>query len=641
MHVSELYSPLQLKGMSINELETLAGEIRLFLIRSLSQTGGHLSSNLGIVELTLAMHVVFNTPMDKIIFDVGHQAYVHKILTGRAGAFSTLRQYGGLCGFPKCAESKHDAWEPGHSSTSISAALGMAAARDIQGENFEVAAVIGDGALASGMSLEALNDLGAQQRKMIVIFNDNNMSISRNPGGLERSITKLRTSGLYRNTKRDLSRSLNESASGRKVLQVLEGGKNYLKHQMIDAPLFSQFDLDYIGPVDGHNIAECIQALQTAKEHRGPVVVHVLTQKGKGYPYAEADTSGDWHGVPPFDLKSGKFLKEKKPGMLSWSEIISNALCELAEKDKTITAITPAMANGSKLQKFARLYPDRFFDCGIAEEHAVTMAAGMAKGGLHPFVSIYSSFAQRAYDQISHDASRMRLPVVFGIDRAGLVGEDGETHQGIYDISFLRTIPNLIIAMPKNAEEARSLLYTAFSSGQPFALRYPRGNARNVISVMKEIPIGTWSETLPEGMEPELTLIAYGPDVQALEERIQKEKLPVRVINARFLKPLDHGMLKRIAVKKKPVVVFEPDTMPAGLGEAIAAELYESDCPLTVIGIPDQFVSHGKVDLLRKALHISIDDVMERVHQILAENKPAAVQESSKNIEDNKSQQER
>lgn len=622
MHLGQIYDPGQLKTLSIPQLEKLAGEIRLFLVRSLSRTGGHLSSNLGVVETTLAWHYVFNSPKDKLVFDVGHQSYVHKLLTGRMNRFDTLRQYHGLSGFPKREESVHDVWEPGHSSTSISGALGMAAARDLQHQNFEVCALIGDGAIASGMALEALNDLGAQQRKMIVIFNDNNMSISKNPGGLERSITKLRTSGLYRTTKRDISHSLSGSETGKAILHFLQNGRDYLKHQMIDAPMFSQFDLDYIGPVDGHNIAELIQAFQTAKEHKGPVVVHVLTQKGKGYPFAEWDQNGDWHGVSPFDIKTGKPLSHTPEGMISWSQVVSNALCEMAASNPKICAITPAMANGSKLQKFARLFPSRFFDCGIAEEHAVTMAAGMAAGGLQPFVSIYSTFSQRSYDQISHDVARMKLPVVFGIDRAGLVGEDGETHQGIYDVAFMRTIPNLVLSQPKDASEARNLLYTGFSSHAPFVLRYPRGNTAQSTEKMERIEIGTWSQEWINGPEEEMeaSVITSGPDVDRIAAMAREKGLKVRVINARFFKPVDQSLLEQIGREGRPVLVYTTDTLAGGLGDAIEEALYPYGNKLRIMGIADCFVEHGRVDQLLESLHLSLDDVFGQLEELLHEN---------------------
>ncbi|WP_289197135.1 1-deoxy-D-xylulose-5-phosphate synthase, partial [uncultured Dubosiella sp.] len=392
MKITDIQSPDQIKSMSTKQLQELADDIRMFLIGSISRTGGHLSSNLGVVELTIALHYVFHSPNDKFLFDVGHQSYTHKILTGRAGAFSTLRKHNGLSGFQKRSESVHDAWEAGHSSTSLSAALGMAIARDLQHENFEIIPIIGDGALSGGMALEALNDIGVSHKKMIIIFNDNNMSISKNHGAIEKRLTNLRSSSLYRHMKQDVKTNLNQTKTGVNLLHSLTHLRDSLKDSLVDAPLFKEFNLDYLGPVDGHNIPALIKVLETAKEHEGPIVVHVITQKGKGYKLAEQDRTGKWHGVGPFDPATGRLLVKLPPQEISWSQVISNTLIDLAAKNPKIVAITPAMAQGSKLLEFASRYKDRFFDCGIAEQHAVTMAAGMAVGGLHPFVSIYSSF---------------------------------------------------------------------------------------------------------------------------------------------------------------------------------------------------------------------------------------------------------
>lgn len=663
MKLSQLENPDQLKNLSIEELEDLANQIRLFLLQSISQTGGHLSSNLGVIELTLAMHYVFNSPEDKIIFDVGHQSYTHKIITGRLFQFDTLRQFHGLSGYQKRNESEHDPWEAGHSSTSLSAGLGLAIARDLNHENYEVVSVIGDGALGGGMALEALNDIGAQKRKMIVIFNDNEMSISPNISGIESSITKLRTSKVYRDTKKDLYDSLITTPTGNEILDFLRYSRDRIKEKVIDAPLFSAFGVDYIGPVNGSNLRDLISSLQTAKEHDGPIVVHVLTIKGKGYSFAEHDETGEWHGVSPFDLISGKSKEKRNPDMITWSQLIARTLNRFAAQDSKLCVITPAMATGSELIPFAQKYPDRFFDVGIAEEHAVTMAAAMAQGGLHPFVSIYSSFLQRAYDQVLHDVARMDLPVVFGIDRAGLVGSDGETHQGIYDIAFLSTIPNIILAQPKDAREAQNMLYTAFAQKHPFFIRYPRGKVRYQVNLnLEEVPIGSWTYTFTQTENENLPLaeqnensasgneticlesnqeessvnndtielredlkslrthpkadqivIAYGPNVEIIEERARGENRNWLVVNARYLKPLDTEMLDVLYNMKTPVTIYETDTYQSGLADQIAAYYYKKDPRFEVVTMRDGFIEQGKVEQLLKEQGNSIDDLFEKV----------------------------
>ncbi len=616
MKLSQLHHPHQLKGLSLLELEDLANQIRLFLIESISKTGGHLSSNLGVIELTLALHTVFDSPKDKIIFDVGHQSYSHKLITNRLRAFSSLRQYKGLSGFQKRSESEHDPWEAGHSSTAISAGLGFAVARDLTGQNYDVISVVGDGSLANGMSLEALNDLGAQKRKMIIVFNDNNMSISPNRGGIESSITRVRTSNLYRTTKRDLYESLSSSDVGKEILDFLRYSRDRLKERMIDAPLFTQFNVDYIGPIDGHNIGDLIRAFQTAKEHDGPIVVHVMTTKGQGYPYAQEDRTGVWHGVAPFDIASGQFKTTKKSDSISWSQLITRILIRLAATDERLCAITPAMATGSALLPFAQKYPKRFFDVGIAEEHAITMAGAMAAGGLHPFISIYSTFLQRGYDQVLHDIARMDLPVVFGIDRAGLVGADGETHQGIYDIAFLSTIPNIIVCQPKDAYEAQNLLYTGFRCKHPFFIRYPKGTVNyRVLSQLEEIPIGSWTKTMV-GDRAQQIIIAYGQDVDRIIERAKQEKRNLMVVNARFFKPIDTQMLDELMALNLPIVVYETDSAQGGLSTAIAAHLGQKHPHFFKLSLRDGFIPQGTVFELRKEQRVTLDDLFQELNQI-------------------------
>lgn len=613
MDLTRIQSHEDLQKLDTAQLEALAQSIREFLIESLSKTGGHLSSNLGIVELTLAMHYVFNSPKDKLIFDVGHQSYVHKILTGRAKEFAHLRQWGGISGFQRRAESEHDCWEAGHSSTSLSAALGMAIARDLKGEDHNIVAVIGDGAMTGGMAFEALNDIGATQKKVIIVYNDNNMSISKNHSGVEKRITTLRTSPFYRTLKKDLRKQLNNKV-GSGFLHSLIAMRNVVKSEIIDAPLFKEFNLDYVGPVDGHNIHDLIDAFEMCKEHDGPIVLHVTTKKGKGYKPAEDDHTGEWHGVGPFNIQTGKPLLQLPASQISWSQVISNTLVDLACHDSRITAITPAMAQGSKLLEFARLYPDRFFDCGIAEQHAVTMAAGMASAGLKPFVSIYSSFLQRAYDQVIHDVARMDLPVVIGVDRAGLVGDDGDSHQGIYDIAFLRTIPNLIIAQPKNADEAQNMLYTAFKTGKPFALRYPRCNVHYKARENYEmVPVGTWTSVTIG--KPDQVVIAYGPDTERIAAKAKENNMNLMVVNARYFKPLDTAMLKEIFNMHVPITVYETDTLSGGLADAILEVNNEMEQPakIHIMGIADTFVPHGSIPVLRRQEHISLDDLFERL----------------------------
>ena len=605
MRIYDIDSPQQIKNMSIEELKELAGDIRQFLIDSVSKTGGHLSGNLGVVELTIAMHYVFNSPKDKFIFDVGHQSYVHKILTGRSREFANLRQKGGISGFQRRNESLHDPWEAGHSSTSLSAALGMAIARDLKNEKFEILPVIGDGALTGGMAMEALNDIGAKHKKVIIIFNDNNMSISKNHGGIEQRLTSLRASNLYRTIKKDVKSNVNPN-----LLHTLSNVRDTIKHEMLHATLFREFNLDYIGPVDGHDISALIKVLETAKEHSGPIVVHVRTKKGKGYPFAEQDKDGKWHGVSAFDPLTGSSLTQLPYNELSWSEVISKTLMNLAMKNPNIVAITPAMAQGSKLIEFSKAFPDRFFDCGIAEQHAITMAAGMSVGGLQPFVSVYSSFLQRAYDQMNHDVARMNLPVVVGIDRAGIVGEDGATHQGIYDIAFLRSIPNLVLSQPKDAIEAQNLMYTAFKEKRPFCIRYPRGNAKwKQVEHYEKIPVGSWTYHIV-GI-PEQIVITYGPDVDRVIAKAKANSMGLMVVNARFFKPLDTKMLDTLIKENLPIVVFETDCEIGSLSSAILEWLNKQEHRIQTLGIKDHFVHHGSVRTLRKEEGVCIESLFE------------------------------
>lgn len=585
-----------MKRLDIQELEALAADIRAFLITSTSKSGGHIGPNLGVVELTIALHYSFNSPKDKFIWDVGHQSYVHKILTGRANQFGTLREHGGLDGFPKRKESIHDVFETGHSSTSLSAAAGMVIARDIKKEDFYVIPIIGDGALTGGMALEALNHIGDMGKDMIVILNDNDMSIAPNVGAIHNILGKLRTSDTSKQTKTN-----------------------------VDGAFFEELGFIYLGPIDGHDIEEVITNLELAKRAKGPVLLHIVTKKGKGYQPAELDSRGTWHGTGPYKVETGSFIKPAKRAA-SWSSVISNELIRLAEMDERIVAITPAMPVGSKLEKFAKAFPERFFDVGIAEQHATTMAAGLATQGMKPFLAIYSTFLQRAYDQLVHDVCRQKLNVVIGIDRAGLVGADGETHQGIFDISFLNSIPNMTISMPKDEVEARQLMDTAFSYNDgPFAIRYPRGEATGVQVVESNtlIPIGQW-ETIIQPLDA--VILTFGPTIElALKaaEQLEIEGYHVGVINARYIKPLDEALLHQILKQKIPILTVEESLLKGGFGasvlEFIEANNYR-DVIMHRIGLPDEFISHGSVSIILESFGISTTGLVLKIKEMLAQS---------------------
>ncbi len=619
MDITKIEDPKFLKSLNTAEMNALAEDIRRFLITNVSKTGGHLSSNLGVVELTMALHYVFDSPKDKIFFDVGHQSYIHKILTGRAPRFHTLRQWDGISGFQKRSESVHDVWEAGHSSTSLSAALGMAVTRDLNNESYHVVPVIGDGALASGMSLEALNQIGGLKKNMIIVFNDNNMSISQNVGAISNGLGKLRSSKPYNLIKHDTKELLSSTHVGKSVLGGLRSVKDMIKKSVVDPSIFTEFNLEYYGPVDGHDIKQLINVFEAAKSHDGPIVVHVLTKKGKGYKYCENDYEGYWHGVGSFDPETGHSLSETPGGHLSWSQIMSESLIKQAMSNKDVVAITPAMITGSKLERFFNQFPERSFDCGIAEEHAMTFAASLAVNGKKPFISVYSSFIQRAYDQINHDIARMDAPVVIGIDRAGLVGEDGDTHHGVFDVGILMPLPNIIISQPKDSIEAESLLHTAFNTNHPFVIRYPRGSAPYFDNNKNElIKIGTWTKEY-EAENSKLVVLAYGPDVNRITQKAIINELPITVINARFFKPLDNVMLNEISNSNLPIICYETDMLKGGLSSSIL-EYYndtKQNVNLIRIGIDDVFVTHGSVSNLRKSQHIDINSLFEKILSIV------------------------
>ena len=623
MNLFDIQDPSDIKNLNIKELNDLAAQIRSFLIQSISETGGHLASNLGVVELTIALHYVFRSPEDKIFFDVGHQCYTHKILTGRAASFSTLRRFHGMSGFEKRSESIHDVWEAGHSSTSLSAALGMAVARDLDHKDYQVVPVIGDGALSSGMALEALNEIGEEKRKMVIIFNDNNMSISRNVGAMAKSFSNLRASSGYNNFKDGLKENLSKNDLGKSIYSGLKSFKNGLKDSLIDKGIFGTFNLEYMGPVDGHNIHDLVQILKVAKKYEGPVVVHVITKKGKGYKFCENDMEGKWHGVGPFNPQTGKSLSSVPEGYEKWAALFSDTVLELADQNKDITVLTPAMIQGSSLQRFFAKYPDRSFDCGITEDHSMTFAAGLAISGKRPYIPVYSSFLQRAYDQINHDICRMDLPVVIGIDHAGLVGDDGETHHGIYDIGLLRPLPNMILAQPKDAEEARDLLYTAFRQKHPFALRYPKGVVKAPHDPkMHEVKIGSW-EMFKTTEHDKVFVFTYGPNVRTVHDKLCNNHIPATVVNCRFFKPMDDEMLEEIANSGRPGIVYESDMLAGGLGEEILSWLCDHDRTMKIkrLGIGDQYVQQGAETRLRKELHIDLNSLMDEIENLMTNEK--------------------
>ncbi len=600
--LENINSPKDLKDLNIKDKYKLSQEIRDYIIKVVSENGGHLASNLGVVELTLAIHSVFNMPEDKIVWDVGHQSYVHKIITGRREEFKTLRKLNGISGFPKINESEYDNFNTGHSSTSISAALGMARARDIKGNNNQIIAVIGDGALTGGMALEALNDAGFSNTKITVILNDNEMSISKNIGGLNRFLSKLRTKKLYTRSNISVKKIFNKiPIIGKPLIKIIQRIKRSMKQLIIPKMFFEDIGFTYLGPVDGHNIEMLEDILKLSKQVEGPVLIHVLTKKGKGYKIAE-EKPDKFHATSPFDIQTGKTKKEKKD---DYSKIFGNKLLEIAQNDNRIVAVTASMKDGTGLTKFQQEFPKRFFDVGIAEQHALTMAAGMAKEGMIPFVPIYSSFYQRAYDQVIHDIAIQNLPVIMCVDRAGIVGADGETHQGILDMAFFRLVPNLVIMAPKDFKELEDMLEFAIKLNKPVVIRYPRGGENEDIKFEKcdKINLGK-AEILKQGND--ISIIAIGNKVaKAMEiaENYKEEGKNVEVINARFIKPLDVETIKKSIEKTKKVITIEDGTKINGLGTAIKELIVDekiSDVEIEIQAYPDEFIKHGTVQELEK-----------------------------------------
>ncbi len=612
--LDKIKSNEDIKRMNLKEMHSLAGEIRELLITSISQCGGHLAPNLGVVELSIALQYVFDTSVDRVIWDVGHQSYVHKILTGRKEAMMSLRQYGGLSGFPKSEESIHDAFNTGHSSTSISAALGMAAARDIQDQSYSVVAVIGDGALTGGMAFEALNHAGNEGRDLIVILNDNEMSISRNVGAMSGYLNRLRTDPSYSRTKEEIETHLMRIPGiGPNIARAAGRFKDLVKYLMVPGILFEELGFTYIGPVNGHDLEEILPVLNNASKMKGPVLIHAITEKGRGYEPARRDP-GTFHGVGPFDIDTGKTIK--KP-IKTYTELFGEYMVDRAQTDHRVVAITAAMANGTGLSEFAARYPERFFDTGICEQHAVTLAAGMAKAGLRPVVAIYSTFLQRAYDQIIHDVALQRLPVIFAIDRAGLVGEDGPTHHGVFDLAYLRNIPEMTMMAPSNENELLDMLHTAFTIDGPVAIRYPRGAGEGVpILSDRQILNQGESKVLKNG--PDFAIMAVGRGVSIAREAaalLEEKGIGTLLVDARFVKPLDTALIRSIGDKYQRLVTIEDNCVDGGFGSAVLEVLAKNALNIDTlcIGIPDEFVEHGKVELLFDYLNMDAVSVVEKI----------------------------
>ena len=599
--LEKINSSEDVKKLNLRDKKQLAHEIRKYILEIVSKNGGHLASNLGVVELTIALHSIFNMPEDKIVWDVGHQSYVHKILTGRKEELKTLRQLNGIAGFPKTNESEADSFNTGHSSTSISAAMGMAKARDIKGENNSVVAVIGDGSLTGGMALEALNHLGSTKTKMIVILNDNEMSIAKNVGGINKFLTKLRARKIYTQSNKRGKKIIEKiPLIGKPIIKIVQKTKNGIKQLVIPKMFFEDIGFKYLGPVDGHNIEDLEYLLKRAKDLDEPILIHVLTKKGKGYKPAE-ENPDKFHATGSFDIDTGEAKNKKSK---DYSKVFGDKLVDLASENKKIVAITASMKDGTGLKEFASKYPDRFFDVGIAEQHALTFAAGLAKEGMIPFVPIYSSFYQRAYDQVIHDICMQNLPVIMCVDRAGIVGQDGETHQGILDLSFFNLVPNLVIMAPKDFKELEQMMEYAITLNKPIVIRYPRGRESNLkISTNSQIKIGK-SEILKKGND--VTIIGIGKTVSKAMEianALQKYKINAEVINARFLKPLDKYTILKSLNKTKFAITIEDNTLIGGLSSSVKELIIDKQIKgvkVKSFGYPDVYVQHGKAEELEK-----------------------------------------
>lgn len=614
--LEKIQKPNDIKKIPADQLPALAEEIREFIIESLSKTGGHLASNLGVVELTIAMHRVFDLPKDKLIWDVGHQSYTHKILTGRKDGFETLRREGGISGFPKRSESDCDVFDTGHSSTSISAGVGYVRARELKKENYSVVSIIGDGALTGGMAYEALNNAASLKSNFIIVLNDNEMSITENVGGMSSYLSGLRTASAYTGFKMDVTKALNRIPGiGPGMVDAMRKTKSSIKQIIIPGMLFEDMGLTYLGPVDGHNIPQLIKTFQEAKRFEGPILVHVLTQKGRGYEPAMRHPAR-FHGAGPFDVKTGLSVGKSNP---TYTDVFSTVMRKMGDRRKDVAAVTAAMMTGVGLKRFSNMFPDRCFDVGIAEEHAVTFAAALSLGGITPVVAIYSSFLQRAYDQIMHDVCMQNLHVVFAIDRAGLVGYDGETHHGIFDLSYLGSMPNMTILAPKNLWELSDMIKFAVDYDGPIAVRYPRGEAYTGLKEFRApICLGK-SEVIHEGSR--VALLAVGSMVKMAEE-VQKQlkermDMDAALVNARFVKPIDEELLRSFADTYELVVTLEENVKDGGFGERVLAFAEEEDLPfgVEIIALPDRFIPHGSVSYQMKQVGFTPEDICGRIEE--------------------------
>ena len=618
MLLEDIRQANDIKKIRKEDLGVLAQEIREFLIRTISVTGGHLGSNLGVVELTMALHLVLNLPEDKIIWDVGHQSYTHKILTGRKDAFHSLRQFGGLSGFPKRKESECDVFDTGHSSTSLSAGVGLVKAREITGGKHTIVSVIGDGSLTGGMAYEALNNAAKLETNFIIILNDNNMSISENVGGVSKYLNNIRTATGYLDLKKGIYNALQGTKRGDNTISRIRRAKSSFKQLVIPGMLFEDMGITYLGPVDGHDITALVATIQAARRVEGPVLIHALTQKGKGYRPAERHPAR-FHGTEPFDIETG--IPSHPRTVANYTDIFSTVMCKLGQRDEKIVAITAAMPDGTGLKRFHNMYPDRFFDVGIAEEHAVTFAAGLALGGMKPIVAVYSSFLQRAYDQILHDVCIQNLPVVFAIDRAGLVGSDGETHQGIFDLSYLTNIPNMHVCAPKNKWELADMLKYAVAFEGPMAIRYPRGEAYDGLREYREPIVCGRAEWIYR--ERDIALFAVGSMVKTAQqvwEKLHEEGMQASLINARFVKPIDEEAVLEACREHRLIVTLEENVAAGGYGEKVLRLLNHkkmaSDC--LQLALPDAYIEHGNVEMLKEEIGMDADSICRSIRERLA-----------------------
>ena len=614
MILDKIQKENDIQNIEKEDLPQLAGEIREFLIQKISENGGHLGSNLGVVELTMALHLSFHLPEDKMIWDVGHQSYTHKLLTGRRDGFDTLRKYGGMSGFPKRKESPCDAFDTGHSSTSISAGLGLAMASQLKGEDNYVISVIGDGSLTGGMAWEALNNASRLKRNYIIVLNDNNMSIAENVGGFSEYLNQIRTKEGYQNLKAGVENTLSRlTGRGEQLIRGIRKTKNSIKQFFVPGMLFEEMGLTYLGPYDGHNIDQLTRAFREAKQVNGAVLVHVCTQKGQGYEPAMRHPAR-FHGAEPFVIETG--LPKKKRVKANYTDIFSTVMRKMGDREPNVVAVTAAMPDGTGLKRFRNMFPDRFFDVGIAEQHAVTFAAGLAAAGLKPVVAVYSSFLQRAYDQVIHDVCIQNLPVIFAIDRAGLVGSDGETHQGIFDLSYMSSIPNMCVMAPKNKWELSDMMKFAVHYDGPISLRYPRGEAYDGLARFRTpIEYGKW-ETIYD--ENEIALLAVGSMVKTaveVRDRLREMGYGCTLVNARFVKPLDQEMLRTVQSEHNLLVTMEENVKAGGFGEAVLEYLNEikSKTRMISIALPDDYVEHGNVDLLKQECGIDAESIVKKI----------------------------